>query len=619
MIRASNKLLTSLALLAVFALCSAAGAVELQATGTNTATGTATVEGDIFTNAIVTSSLNQLELDSGVWAHAYALSNGAVNTADSERTVPARDESRTLDKTVVATATMNAYTLKTHYDASTVVAKVSTNGLTGSVEAFSEVSANASASEGGAASTPYLGAVGGDAQLISYVSNTASGTANASANGGATFSSAMKNGSIVATGSVSGSVALNSANSAGNGGNTTGAAIKVAAANASSLITGKETTTSESYEYLSLFSGRSGVDGLSSIEGNIAGAASSSGYYSMGVMGSTYNNAYGNSQSATSGDLTATADTYKLGDSITPGAITVKPNLTIRTQLDAEAGTAKTTLPTGKTLQSLFLTSKAPSASAYQMSQSTVRNDSTVGGAAQYSDARIETMTAQAVTRTQNDANEVFGASYIDNGAVSASGDTAATAGSTPVTLSTASLNGIFLGSGAHLLNRLTGTTPQSFADLSIYSRMKGSAYGFVNVTGAGIDSSTTPKTGAVLVRSVGPSFSATGTTADATGSYMAATNLDATAVHIATAGFTTASQLVADDISEINIYSWISGNDARTHAESIYGATPYASSPVYTSDPIGKIGQTNGPTPVAGATSTSRSVDVIFSSKINT
>jgi|GEM_PF-6517110 len=40
---------------------------------------------------------------------------------------------------------------------------------------------------------------------------------------------------------------------------------------------------------------------------------------------------------------------------------------------------------------------------------------------------------------------------------------------------------------------------------------------------------------------------------------------------------------LVADVISEINIWSWIVGDDPRAHAESNYGFTPFISTPVYT------------------------------------
>lgn len=122
------------------------------------------------------------------------------------------------------------------------------------------------------------------------------------------------------------------------------------------------------------------------------------------------------------------------------------------------------------------------------------------------------------------------------------------------------------------------------------------------------------------VTKAVGPNYSPSGTSNDATGSYLTALNIDGTATHAkdSAAGFNSRSTLIADDIDEVNVWSWIDGSDPRTHAESAHGLTPFVATPTYTASPATLAsGNTNGPTAISGATATSRSVDVIFKSEI--
>jgi len=607
--KASRKVLIPLICIALAAVVSTAGAVQLAATGTNTVTGTAVAEGDIFATETTTGVASDV-LYSGVWAHAYVPSGtSGTNSAESLRTVPARKETRTWTPSVG-----KSYTLTNNYGETTVVAKASKTGVLGSAEAFSEVSSLSSATD--TVTTATTGTVGGYSQLAAYVSHSGTGTAEASASGSADYAALLKTGEIQASGSVSGSVALNAENNYG--GTVTGAAWKASSSGASSAVADTETTYSESFEYLSLTSGRNALSAKSDILGTVAGDTSGSGFYALaGSPGK-----YGNTESSTTGDLSSTATTYKLGDSITPGSINKIPiaGVALGTKLDTAASKGIV-----GNLWTNFLGAAAPTASAYLISKGTVATSIAGLVKTHTSEATTDAFTSAGVTRTLADTNVVYGASYIDNGAVSASADTASAPGASPITIASSSMDTIFMGSGAHLISRLTGATPQSTADLSIVSTSSAtSGVGTSTSTGSvlinGDADKATPRAN-TLVRAVGPSYSSTGTSDDATGSYLTALNIDGTATHAkdATAGFNSRSTLVASDIDEVNIWSWIDGSDPRTHAESAYGLTPFVSAPTYTISPSTLTnGITSGPTAIGAADATSRSVDSIFSSDVH-
>ncbi|HWQ20839.1 MAG TPA: hypothetical protein VN455_13740 [Methanotrichaceae archaeon] len=591
--------------IAVAAMVSTAGAVHLAATGTTTVTGTAFAHGDIFAEEI---TANGLGLYSGVWAHAYVPpGTDGNNSADSERTVPARTETRTF-----AGADDN-YLLNSTYGESTVIAKASKTGVLGSAEAFSEISSLSSARD---VAGPTMGEVSGNSQLVAYVQHSGTGTAQAAATGSATHDAMMSTGQIDATGTVVGSAAVSAANNYG--GSVTGIAWKGTASSASSVLTGSEATSSQSFEYLYLTSGRNALSAVSDISGIVAGDTSGSGFYALtGTPGR-----FGNTASSATGDLSGNAITYKLGDSITPGTFATNPVLIMPLNTYLEAGANRPTtergLPVGISLWSSGIGTRT--ASALLLSMGTV---TTSGGTSQTSSANTESYTSAGATRTLEDANVAYGASFIDNGALSAISDTASAPGASPITIASASLDTIFMGSGAHLVTRLTGATPQSAADFTIASTMTATSAGAASVSTGSVviagnaDPAGNPNS---VVKTVGPNFSPTGTSDDATGSYLTALNIDGTATHArdTIAGFTSSSTLIADDISEVNIWSWIEGSDPRIHAESASGLTPFVATPIYTVSPATlATGQTSGPTTISGADATSRSVDTIFRSSI--
>ncbi|HWQ20900.1 MAG TPA: hypothetical protein VN455_14060 [Methanotrichaceae archaeon] len=564
-----------ISLVCILALDLAAGAVNLAATGSNTATGVATVQGDVFAESSSDS------LYSGAWAHVWVpAGNGGTNSGDSERTVQARTEDR-------PAGSVNSYTLTTGYGDSTVIAKASKTGVLGTAEAFSEVSALSSATDG---SNPNEGEVSGNAQLTAYISHSGTGTAYASAEGSAEYEAMMDNGVVQAAGSVDGSAALDAANSYG--GSVTGAAFK--ASQSSAKTTGLPSDLypsagSESFEYLSLESGRNSLSAPSTISGLVTGDASGSGFSSL----SGAYDRYASSESSSKGDLSANADTYKLGDSITPGAITTKPAVTaLRTQLDAQpAGSTGMVGPAASgRLYNLFL-GGTPKASAYLLSQS--RSDYTSSGSTHKSFAQSESFTSSGVIRTLADASEAYGASYINDGEISTAAYTSKAAGMSPITLVSAGVGAVSMGSGAHLVSRLTGAAPASTADLTVTSEMTADASTSAEVTVTGDAQNK-------MVSAVGPSYSPSGTSADATGSYLVAADIDGTAVHIEDSVFNEDSTDASLSIGEADIWSWISGDDPRSHAESSSG--PY---------PI--VGDESGPITDTGATTTTRSIDVIF------
>ncbi|HWQ18970.1 MAG TPA: hypothetical protein VN455_04275, partial [Methanotrichaceae archaeon] len=537
-------------------------------------------------------------LYSGVWAHAYIPAGAdGTNSASSERTVPARTETRT------RTLGSNKYNFKTTYGETAVIAKASKTGVLGSAEAFSEGSAKSLALDTAAD----RGIVAGYAQLVAYAAHSGTGTAEASATGSAEYDTMMSAGQIDASGSVEGSVALNVENNYG--GSVKGTAWKGSYSSASSEIASTEGTFSQSFEYLYLNSGRNALSAKSDIIGTVAGGTTASGFYALAGTAK-----FGNTQSSATGDLSGSATTYKLGDAITPGSLDLFPLPDYATQYNSIAGTERGS--SGDIWAQSVATLKA---SAMLISQCEV---TTLPGspATQKSSAETESMTSAGVTRTLADANEAFGASYIDNGALSSSANTASAAGGSPITLASVGLDTIFMGSGAHLISRLTGSHPASAADLQIHAI--NTATGAPTSTGSvTILGTANPATANSMVKAVGPAFSTTGTSADATGSYLTAMNLDGTSLHTkdTTAGsaFTSDSKMIATDIDEINVWSWIDGSDPRTHAESAYGVTPYVSTPVYASSPLGPAGTTTGPTTTGSADATTRSVDTIFSSRI--
>ncbi|HWQ20902.1 MAG TPA: hypothetical protein VN455_14070, partial [Methanotrichaceae archaeon] len=180
--------------------------------------------------------------------------------------------------------------------------------------------------------------------------------------------------------------------------------------------------------------------------------------------------------------------------------------------------------------------------------------------------------------------------------------------GNSPITLASAGVEEIRMGSGARLVGRLTGVAPASTADLTVESTMAANASGSVKVTG---DSKKR------LVGLVAPSYSSSGTSKDAAFSGLTAENISGTAMHAADATFAADSKLIADDIGGIDIWSWASGDDPRLHAQSSTGLVPFVSTPVYTSNPAGSTGVTEGPTVASKAAVTSRSVDTVFGSSI--
>lgn len=582
--------ITLIPLICILALGLAAG-IDLTVTDINTATGVATVQGDTFALQPGSDSLY-----SGVWAHVWIPpGNDGVNAGVSERTVPSRTGTRT------GTISGKEYALTNSYGDTTVVAKASKTGVLGSAEAFSEVSAMTEAAYSSA--NDDIDALG-SAQIIAYISHSGTGTANASANGSSDYSSLIDISKIQSIGSVSGSAALDSANNYG--GYVTGAAFK----KSFSGVHTEEELIAESIniDYLSLESGRNSLSAKSIIDGKVSGESSSSGFCVQSVNPSQY----GSSVSSLKGDLSATAATYKLGDHIRPSAITVpvyyyegQP-----TQLDLQgAGMKGITDP----LFDMFLFANEPKASAFMLTISEAFHYNPLSSNKDsWNQALTESFTSSGVTRTLADSNETYGASYINQGALSTQAYTSSASGKNPISLASAGVDNIFMGSGAHLISRLTGAQPASSASLVIYSECDADGHGYVGVNDLSLYSIPTP-----TVEAVGPIYSPSGTSADATGSYLKAANIDGTAVHIEGEDFTAPSKLIADDISEINIWSWIAGDDPRTHAESKYGSSPYVSTPAYTSDPIGTAGVTTGPTVTPGATATSRSVDVVFGSRI--
>ncbi|HWQ18374.1 MAG TPA: hypothetical protein VN455_01235 [Methanotrichaceae archaeon] len=574
-------------LICVLAAGLAAGAIDLTSTGTNTAIGDASVQGDVF-------RIEDIDgygmLYSGVWAHVYIPPGTAgFSSGDSERTVQARTEVRTFEDQ------SNTYELENGYGDSTVIAKASKTGVLGLAEAFSEISAHSWGYDTYGGSDQ--GYVGGIADLTAYVSHSGTGTANASAEGSSYYTSNIETGVVQASGSVNGTVALDASNNYG--GSVAGAAIKESRSDVYSYLLLPE-SNSVSLEYLSLTSGRYSESAPSIIDGKVLGTGSSIGF--GGVDGDP--GKYSFSQSSTKGDLYSTASTYKLGDSIVPcrvNTVIYWPGMV--TQLDGLIGTPDT----GRTSQLYpsFIGS-TPKASAYLISQSKGKYYPTNG--IHYSIATTESFTSSSVTRTLADSNEAYGASYIYNGDISTAAHTSSKAGASPITMASSEVSEIFMGSGAHLISRLTGAAPASTADLTVESIMAADASGSVKVTG---------NSQKKMVTVVGPSYSPSGTSADATGSYLTADKIGGTAVHIADPTFTAASKLIADDISEIDIWSWASGDDPRSHAESSTGLFPFVSTPVYTSDPAGVVGVTEGPTATSGATATSRSIDTVFKSSI--
>jgi len=569
-------------LLCIMAANLAAGVVDIKTTGTNTATGVATVQGDVF--ILQPDEYGEYSLYSGVWAHVYVPSgNDGTNAGVSERTADARDDTRN----VAPAGSLNSYSLTNSYGDSTVIAKASKTGVLGSAEAFSEVSAESVAYDSGSIDA---GRTYGISALTAYLSHSGTGTANASAEGSSEYEALMNNGVVQAGGSVDGEVALNAANNYGGAG--TGAAFDVSTSDSST--TSNPYSDSESFEYLSLQSGRNALSAVSAIYGSVSGDGSGSGFTALsGTPG-----VYAISQSSIKGDMSATASTYQLGDLITPGAITTPTIYSdMRTQLDS--------LPANEKGANTPLYEKilagTPKASAYLLSHSgSSYSDS--------SDAEIESFTSASAIRTMANENEAYGASYISNGALSTATYASSAPGMSPVTLASADVDGIFMGSGAHLVSRLTGAQLASTADLTVKSSMSAAAAGSVKVTG---DSQKK------LVKVVGPSYSSSGTSADAAGSYLTAEKISGTAVHIADPTFTAASNFIADDIDSISIWSWASGDDPISHAESSEGLSPFVSTPSYTSDPAGAAGVTEGPTVTSGATATSRSIDTVFSSSI--
>ncbi|HWQ18372.1 MAG TPA: hypothetical protein VN455_01225 [Methanotrichaceae archaeon] len=555
----------------------AAGAVELSTTGSNIALGEATVQGDIFA-----SELSYDNLYSGAWAHVYVPSgNGGVNSGDSERTVRGRIDTRTI------TGKVNECTLTNGYGDTTVIAKASKMGTVGSAEAFSEVSARTwtwcdSISVGGQ--------TGGYSQIVAYVSHSGNGKANASADGSSDHAALMDNCVVGALGSVDGRVALHSANT--QGGYVTGAAFKMSYSYASSG--GTPYAKSECFDYLSLESSRNSHSGVSSIDGFVTGGASANGFAAQsGNPGK-----YASSTSSLTGDLSATAATYMLGDRIAPGAMAALPLYRgFTTQLDDQIASRKTGISIP--LYWIFI-GNAPKASAYIISQSEA--DYEEPPSPQSSLAQTESFTSAGVTRTLADSREAYGASYINQGSLSTKAYTSSEPGGRPITLASAGVEEIKMGSGAHLVSRLTGAAPASAADLTITSIMiaAADAYGLVKVTGSAHKASDSdPGVEDVLVSVVGPSYSGTGTAADATGSYLTTAKIDGIAVYSAGTSSAAPSTQISKSMSNADIWSWVSGDDSKSHAESSAGTSPVFSSGTITS---------------TGATATSRSIDVIFS-----
>lgn len=578
-------------LICILALDLAASAVELQATGTNNVVGTATAEGDIITEQA--SITNGISIYSGAWAHAYVPEGTTgINSASSMRTIPSRTDVATLTPTL--TGATKSFTLTNTIGSSTVIATASKDGVLGEAEAYSEVSALSSAVDTPSAASQ--GSVGGVAQLTAYVSHSGTGTVNASATGSAQYQALMTSTVlsvpstvIDATGSVDGSVALNAANNYG--GTIIGAAFKASDSSALSTTALGESATSESFEYLSLESGRNALRAGSTIDGLVSGDASGSGFAAH--TGTPDRFAY--SESSTKGDLSANAATYNLGDSITPGKITTAPRVTdFKTQLDNQIAAGQTGITTPLYTQFLGGT---PKASSYQLSQS---ESIYVSDASTHkSTAQSESFTTAGVTRTMIDATEVYGASYIKNGTLSAAAYTSSVAEMSPITFASADADKISIGSGAHLVSRLIGATPASAADLTVTSSMNAAATGSVEVTGdAHKASGPDPGVANTLVTMVGPSYSPSGTDADATGSYLTTATISGTAVHVKDDTFTAASKQSSNSISNADIWSWLSGDDPRSHSESSTGPSPIFSS---------------GPDTITGATATSRSIDVIF------
>lgn len=572
--------------IALIVMQSSERATELTATGTNTVIGNAWAEGDTFAEETHPTGEYSDQLYAGIWAHAYVpTGTDGTNSAESQRTVPARTESRTFTNPATNGFT---YNLTSGYGATTVIAKASKTGVIGMAEAFSEGSSRSRITD-----TPLDNAFGAS-QLVAFITHTGTGTANASAAGSAGYSATIKRTTVenAFSGSVNGSAAINAANNYG------GAVNGTAWMGSSSLF--NFGIAACSFEYLSLSSSRESQSALSAIDGAISGQTSGYGSY-------TLSDGISKSESHTSGNLYATATTYKLGDSITPGPIIYQP-LGMKTQLEMVDAT-KTSLPA---FSSLWEENGPRSglASSYLLSMSEERSYPSYNAHS----ARTGSFTSAGVIRTLSDASEAYGPSFIDNGTILASFNTELVPGGNNVTQASASADNIFMGSGAHLVSRLTGANPMSTADLTTF------ANDFTLVKSSLIYGGSIEVTGNVngpnnMVRAVGPSYSPSGTSDDATGSYLTASNIRGTATH--DAWFTSPTSIIVTDISEINIWSWIAGDDSRTHAESKYSLSPYVATPVYTSDPIGALGVTTGPIVTPDIAATSRSVDVEFNMSI--
>ncbi|HWQ18888.1 MAG TPA: hypothetical protein VN455_03865 [Methanotrichaceae archaeon] len=424
----------------IFFLIASSYAVEIQSTGTNTATSGSTAEGDSF--VIATPGTNVYSLTMGAWAHALC-PTGIAGSATSERSVTLKSESR--PQTGFG-ATPRDYDLTLNYDSISVKAAVTKTSTLGQADAYAEVSSRAQID----ASTANVFKVSGDALIASSLAHSGSGTGEATATGYSDYLVGLKKASgqgydALASGHASGTSTLEATNSYG--GSVSGLAHGGSASKAD--LGGSNEASAESIEQLFLDSSRTASDGSSILTGSIQGTGSSlhdislEGVYPTDFVGGSLVST-SQADTAVGGSLTGTARAYKVGDHAYPASGTMQPGLT-------SGITGMNDVQWNQKSASAMIISSAY-ASPFKGS------------------AKGEAVTTANVSRVTSDlTNEAYCASYIDDGKFSA----VAKNNTFKVSASVWSESN-FLGSGAHMFGRLTGAGLNSRADEYLASAYAG-------------------------------------------------------------------------------------------------------------------------------------------------
>lgn len=556
----------TLALIVFFLLVGAPScvhALDLQSTGTNSASGGALAEGDIFTTEDK-SATNEYDLYTGVWAHAL-IPTGQSGFALSERSVPASQEKRIITNFGASDAHNPAreYDLVLNYGSGTVCANVTKSSSMGSAEATAEISSRGHI----IATNPLQQTLSGDALISASLIHTGTGSGSAYASGSSDYLLGLRGWKnpidyeSYVNGSASGVASLVAENTFG--GQVIGYARKGATSlsqNESSGYTDNK-NQAEAVEFLSTASGRISSDGQSNIQGSLSGNAQSVGINNQRI--NTLLKSYIFSQAITTGDLRSEGRTYRTGDSVSGKAATINPDLT--QNLRVMTGPSSTTAWGNSILPSARIISKASQASS----------DDYIG-------ASSEASTSSQVRRVSTDLdNEIYGDAYVADANMRSKtvSDDLGTIERESAFISVDSVN---LGSGTHLFNRAVGAgDPASSADLALImadglevSKPVDTLENIIN------DYYGTGTPGADLLSTNGPVV--TGNVGDAAGSYIGAKNIR---VYSHDDWRELKVKSISTYIDSINAISWISGDDSRTHVEPRYGTDPLVTQPI--SDPL--------------------------------